>query len=187
MISFVCGYCVGYYFYDLIRPKKCLFLTSYNRKYGFVNPHTKKFEHNRWFVFRRRLIQRKCIFGKIKKIKIEEVVTSSKCSFYFGKRIMTLSVELAATPTGEIASDIIKNIDEAVNEFFAKTKVLRKIGWCSSYNIDKRFHSVYLIELAWLNISLNRRIYEKPGVQYNFVPFSLCSCFSCKSMLECLS
>ena len=122
-----------------------------------------------------------------KKKKIEEVVTSSKCSFYFGKRIMTLSVELATTPTGEIASDIIKNIDEAVNEFFAKTKVLRKIGWCSSYNIDKRFHSVYLIELAWLNISPNRRIYEKPGVQYNFVPFSLCSCFSCKSMLECLS
>ena len=43
-----------------------------------------------------------------KKRKKEEVVTSSKCSFYFGKRIMTLSVELATTPTEEI--DIIKNI-----------------------------------------------------------------------------
>ena len=45
---------------------------------------------------------------KKKKRKKEEVVTSSKCSFYFGKRIMTLSVELATTPTEEI--DIIKNI-----------------------------------------------------------------------------
>ena len=46
--------------------------------------------------------------SKKKKRKKEEVVTSSKCSFYFGKRIMTLSVELATTPTEEI--DIIKNI-----------------------------------------------------------------------------
>ena len=43
-----------------------------------------------------------------KKEKKEEVVTSSKCSFYFGKRIMTLSVEVATTPIEEI--DIIKNI-----------------------------------------------------------------------------
>ena len=77
---------------------------------------------------------------------------------------MTLSVELAMTLTGEIAYDIIKNIDEVVDEFFAKTKVLREIGWCSSYSIDKRFQSVYLIELAWLNISPNQIIYKKPGV-----------------------
>ena len=77
---------------------------------------------------------------------------------------MTLSVELAMTLTGEIAYDIIKNIDEVVDEFFAKTKVLREIGWCSSYSIDKRFQSVYLIELDWLNISPNQIIYKKPGV-----------------------
>ena len=77
---------------------------------------------------------------------------------------MTLSVELAMTLTGEIAYDIIKNIDEVVDDFFAKTKVLREIGWCSSYSIDKRFQSVYLIELAWLNISPNQIIYKKPGV-----------------------
>ena len=38
LISFVCGYCVGYYFYDLIRPKNSAedivqFFSSYNRKY----------------------------------------------------------------------------------------------------------------------------------------------------------
>ena len=115
MISFVCGYCAGYYFYDLIRPKNFTedivqFFSSYNKKYGFVSSYAKKIDYKRWFVFRRRLIQRKWIFGKIKKKKRkkEEVVTSSKCSFYFGKRIMTLSVELATTPTEEI--DIIKNI-----------------------------------------------------------------------------
>ena len=37
--------------------------------------------------------------------------------------------------------------------------------------LDKRFHSVYLIELAWFNILLNCRIFKKPGEQYNFVPF----------------
>ena len=52
LISFVCGYCVGYYFYDLIRLKNFAedivqFFSSYNRKYGFINPHTRKFEHKR--------------------------------------------------------------------------------------------------------------------------------------------
>ena len=45
LISFVCGYCVGYYFYELLRPKKpkeeiLKFFSSYNRKNGFVNTYT---------------------------------------------------------------------------------------------------------------------------------------------------
>ena len=51
LISFVCGSCVGYYFYGLIRPNNTaedvvhFFFSSYNRKYGLVNPYTKKCEH----------------------------------------------------------------------------------------------------------------------------------------------
>ena len=47
LISFVCGYCAGYYFYDLIRPKNSTedivqFFSSYNKKYGFVSSYAKK-------------------------------------------------------------------------------------------------------------------------------------------------
>ena len=102
---------------------------------------------------------------------------------------MALSVELVVTPTAEIANNLLKNVDE----YFAKTKILREIGWCSNYTLDKRFCSVYLIELTWFNVSPNRRIYKNPGKhligeqQYDFVPFPLCFCFNCRSMLECLS
>ena len=91
-------------------------------------------------------------------------------------------------PTAKIACKIRNNVDKIVDVYFAKTKILREIGWCSSYMLDKRIcQSVYLVELSWLNILLNRRMYKKPGKQYNFVPFSLCSCFRCKSMLQCIS
>ena len=101
---------------------------------------------------------------------------------------MSLSVKLVVTPTAEIANDLLKNVDE----YFAKTKTLREIGWCSNYTFDKRFRSVYLIEIACFNVSPNRRIYKKPHEhpigeqQYDFVPFPLCFCFNCRSMLECL-
>ena len=43
LISFACGYCVGYFFYDIIRPRKkseeeiIQFFLSYNKKHGFAN------------------------------------------------------------------------------------------------------------------------------------------------------
>ena len=50
LTSFVCGYCVGYYFYELVRPRRraeeeiTKFFLSYNRKYGFVNQSSRKNE-----------------------------------------------------------------------------------------------------------------------------------------------
>ena len=76
------------------------------------------------------------------KKKIEEQVTSSNCSFYIGKRVMCLSVELLFTPTEAIAKILFNTIEE----IFAKQEILYKIGWCSSYLMDK---------FAWLNISPN--------------------------------
>ena len=78
------------------------------------------------------------------KKRIEEVITSSNCSFYVGKKLVALSVELVVTPTAEIANNLIKNVDEVVDEYFAETKILREIGWCANYTLDKRFRSVYL-------------------------------------------
>ena len=91
-----------------------------------------------------------------------------------------------------------------MDEYFAKRKTLHEIGWCSSYMIDKRVLNLkefyekyeksldkmqsksYLIESSWLNISSNRKLYKKEGEKSALVPFSLCKCFSCQSMLQCL-
>ena len=42
----------------------------------------------------------------------------------------------------------------------------------------------YLIEFSWLNISPNRKVYKKEGEKSTLVPFSLCNCFNCKSILQ---
>ena len=50
LTSFVCGYCVGYYFYKSVRPRRKAeegivnFFLSYNRKHGFVNLSSRKNE-----------------------------------------------------------------------------------------------------------------------------------------------
>ena len=41
---------------------------------------------------------------------------------------MTFSAELAATPTAEIACEILKNVDEVVDVYYVQTKILREIG-----------------------------------------------------------
>ena len=44
----------------------------------------------------------------------------------------------------------------------------------------------YLIEFSWLNISPHRKLRKKEREKSALVPFSLCKCFSCQSMLQCL-
>ena len=46
---------------------------------------------------------------------------------------------------------------------------------------------VYLKEFAWLNTSPNHKFFLPKGKEQKVILFSLCSCFSCKSMIECLS
>ena len=85
---------------------------------------------------------------------------------------MALSVELVVTPTAAIANNLLKNVDEFLGEYFAKTNMLQQIGWSSNYTRDKGFQSVYLIELAWFNVSPNRRIYKKTRRTIRFCSFS---------------
>ena len=51
--------------------------------------------------------------------------------------------------------------------------------------IDKRkvASESYLVEFSWLNISSNRKFYRKEGEKPTLVPFSLCKCFNCESIL----
>ena len=81
---------------------------------------------------------------------------------------MSPSVELSVTPTKAIAK-ILLNTTEGI---FAKQEMLYKIGWCSTYTMDKRYDRTYLVEFAWLNISPNRRMYVKEGEKQEIVPFS---------------
>ena len=119
----------------------------------------------------------------LKKLIDERLFEAHQCSFYFGKRIMTFSVELSVSPTRAIAKVLLNTIEET----FTKEENLYKIGWCSSYMIDKRYDRAYLIEFAWLNISPNRKVYVKKDEKQKIILFSLCSCFSCQEMLKCLS
>ena len=119
----------------------------------------------------------------LKKLIHERLFEAHQCSFYFGKRIMTFSVELSVSPTRAIAKVLLNTIEET----FTKEENLYKIGWCSSYMIDKRYHRAYLVEFAWLNTSPNCKVYVKEGEKQKIIPFSLCSCFSCQEMLKCLS
>ena len=121
--------------------------------------------------------------GDLKKLIDERFFEGHQCSFYFGKRIMTFSFELSVSPTRAIAKVLLNTIEET----FAKEENLYKIGWCSSYMIDKRYDRAYLIEFAWLNISPNRKVYVKKDEKQKIILFSLCSCFSCQEMLKCLS
>ena len=135
---------------------------------------------------------------------LEKGSKKTSVQFYYGKKRITLSVELTIVPTNEIANQLLFTVDSILDEYFAKRKTLHEIGWCSSYMIDKRVVNLkefyekyetsldkmqsksYLIESSWLNISSNRKLYKKEGEKSALVPFSLCKCFSCQSMLQCL-
>ena len=56
------------------------------------------------------------------KEKVEKSFDFSNCNFYYGKRIITLSVELGITPTTEIAHKILNNVDEVLDVYFVFCK-----------------------------------------------------------------
>ena len=141
------------------------------------------------------------------KKKVEENSDSTNCSFYYGRKMMTFSVELYTPPSSEFASKLLFNIYAILDEYFAKKKILHEIRCCSSYLLDKRVLNLkeyfeksnksldellqtvsksYLIEFSWLNISPNCKMFKRVGQKYELTPFSLCNCFNCKSMLRCL-
>ena len=57
------------------------------------------------------------------------------------------------------------------------------------YGVSKNFAEVlqtnksYLIELAWLNVSPNQKLFKREGQKYSVEPFSLCNCFHCQKFI----
>ena len=52
---------------------------------------------------------------------------------------MAFSMELQVRPTEVVARKLL----DILEEDFSKLKILREIGWCSSYTIDKRYQQGY--------------------------------------------
>ena len=104
---------------------------------------------------------------------------------YYGKKVMTFSVELNKIDL-EISKKLIFNIDSILDVHFGQKKTLHEIGWYSSYLIDKRkiASERYLVEFSGLNVSPNRKIYRKEGEKSTLVPFLLCECFDCELILQ---
>ena len=104
---------------------------------------------------------------------------------FYNKKVMTVSIKLNKTDL-EISKKLIFNIDSILDMYFGQKKALFKIGWCLSYMIDKRktASEKNLVEFSWVNVSPNRRVYEKEGEKYSLIPFSLCHCFNCKRIAE---
>ena len=139
--------------------------------------------------------------------RLEKEFDNTAVQFYYGKKIMTLSLELTIVANSEIANKLMFTVDSILDKYFAKKETLYEIGWCSGYLINKRVlnskefyekykesldrmscvaSKSYLIEFYWLNISPNRKVYKKEGEKSTLVPFSLCKCFRCQSTLQCL-
>ena len=60
----------------------------------------------------------------LKKLTHERLFEVHKCSFYFGKRVMTFSVELSVSPTRTIAKVFL----DAIEETFVKKKIFIRLA-----------------------------------------------------------
>ena len=74
---------------------------------------------------------------------------------FYSKYVITVSIELNKTDL-EISKKLVFNIDSILDMYFGQKKTLFKIGWCSSYMIDKRktASEKNLVEFSWVNVSI---------------------------------
>ena len=54
------------------------------------------------------------------KKKVEEIFDSTNCIFYYGRKMMTFSVELYTPPSSEFTSKLLLNIDAILDVYFVK-------------------------------------------------------------------
>ena len=68
--------------------------------------------------------------------EIEKEILNLQRSFFFGKRPMSLCFEIKET-TEEVAKKWLSIVDSILEIHFVQ-KILREIGWCIHYILDKR-------------------------------------------------
>ena len=71
------------------------------------------------------------------KEKIQEKFEDSKCSNFFGKRTMSLCVEMYQEITETKAKKLLKIVDWLTDEHFAEKLFLREVGWCAQHVTKK--------------------------------------------------
>ena len=79
-------------------------------------------------------------------------------SYYDGKCCMCLSFRAEYSPSHE---DVLKLV------------VLRELGWCANYTIDKRENNDFMTDFVFMNYSRNHRIIDD---QQPIDDFELCNC-----------
>ena len=72
------------------------------------------------------------------KKKIQEKFEGSQCSNFFGKRTMSLWLEMFQEITETKAKKLLEIVDWLTDEHFAKKLILREVGWCAQQNLQKR-------------------------------------------------
>ena len=138
---------------------------------------------NEEFYFGKDLSNKSNFLEEVKKLFNREF--NADVGTFYSKKVMTVFIELNKTDL-EISKKLIFNIDSILDVYFDQKKTLFEISWCSSYMIDKRkiVSEKNLDEFCWVNVSPNRRVYEKEGEKNSLIPFSLCNCFNCKTIAE---
>ena len=90
---------------------------------------------------------------------------------------MCLSFQAEYFPSHEYAFKLVVLTEEQ----FAREKILRELGWCANYMMDKRENNYFIIDFAFINYSPNCRIIND---QLPADDFELCNCYICISFFE---
>ena len=90
---------------------------------------------------------------------------------------MCLSFQAEYFPSHE---DVLKLVI-LTEEYFAREKKLREVGWCANYMMDKRENNDFMTDFVFINYSPNRRIIDD---QQPIDDFELCNCYFCNSFFE---
>ena len=116
--------------------------------------------------------------------KIEQEIEDCEVSYYLNKKHMTICYE-SLTMTETIARKLLKMVDWLMDEHFFQKNVLRELGWCSNYMLDKRsvnyckdhqvFKKTEIVEFYWFNNSPNR--FDK---QQFVAEVEVCNCMYCR-------
>ena len=95
--------------------------------------------------------------------KFQEKFESSKCSNFFGKRKISLCVEMYQEMAETKAKKLLEIVDWLTDEHFPKKLSLREVGWCAQKMLQKRIlnykkgekliKKVRLIDFYWFNSS----------------------------------
>ena len=124
LTSFVCGYCAEYYFYELVRPRRRAekgFFSVIIENMDSLTKALEKINLSEEFYFEDNLSNKQGFLEDAKK-KVEEIFDSTNCSFYYGRKMMTFSVELYTLPSSEFSGKLLFNIDGILDVYFAKKR-----------------------------------------------------------------